>query len=290
MTFLRLLKWELVKIARRRTSYIAFVLIALFCALVMLGFGFSRFRGMQKYAALLNSNPLSYVNGYFFANFCLNIAFFSLLPLFATVVPGSQIAGEASAGTLRLMMTRPPSRPSVFLAKALVSYLWLQLIVLFVVVFSLLFGLVVLGGGDFLVYIWEFRKAGLWVADKGDVIWMFLAAALGAGVSLFMISSAALMLSTVTDSPVVAHVGTLGAFFISSIIQRLPDDMMAPAFKAAMPTKHMNFWHEPYRLFHPDSSVFDAGRFWSDLAWCSGYSLLFLGVGMAVFCRRDIKR
>jgi ABC-2 type transport system permease protein len=290
MTFLRLLKWELVKIARRRASYVAFVLIAVFCALVMLGFGFSRFRGMQKYAALLNDNPLSYVNGYFYANFCLNIAFFTLLPLFATVVPGSQIAGEASAGTLRLIMTRPPSRPSVFLAKAFVSYVWLQLIILFLIAFSVVFGVIVLRGGDFLVYIWEFRKAGLWVVDSGEVVWIFLGAGFGAGVSLFMISSVALLLSTVTDSPVAAHVGTLGAFFISSIIQRLPDDLMAPGFKAAMPTTHMNFWHEPYRLFHPDPGVFDAARFWSDLAWCGGYSVLFLTIGMVVFSRRDITR
>jgi hypothetical protein len=41
-----------------------------------------------------------------------------LLPIFAAMTAGAQIAGEARAGTLRMMLTRPRSRVSVFLSKS----------------------------------------------------------------------------------------------------------------------------------------------------------------------------
>jgi len=146
-----------------------------------------------------------------------------------------------------------------------------------------------LGGGKLMVFIWEFRKAGPWIAGGNDWIWILLVSVLGSGVSLLMVGAFAMMLSAITDNPVVAHVGTLGVFFISSIIQRIPGQMIAPEFKAMMPTKHMNFWHELSHLWHPDPSRFDAARFWADTAWCVGYITLFLAIGLIVFSRKDIR-
>ena len=285
---MKLLRWELFKLFRRRASYVTPALTGVFCLAIIFGFAFSNFRGLKKYAGMLPIDPLQYINGYYFTNFCLNIAFFSLLPLFATVVAGSQIAGEAHDGTLRLLMVRPLSRSRVFAVKALVSFLWLQFQVILLVVFSLMVGSIALGGGDFLVFIWEFRYAGPWVVDGANVPLILLATTLCAGLSLFMISAAALAASTFTENPSVAHIGTLGAFFISSVIHSLPDPVMSVKFKAMMPTKHMTFWHELYRLWHPDPSVFDSQRFWTDVAWLAGYTVLFLAIGFVRFTRKDI--
>lgn len=287
MMWLRVLRWEIYKLTHRRASYIGFALCALFCAVVMLGFAYSEFKGLKRNSNI--TDVRAYINGFFYANFCLNISFFTLFPLFGSVIPGSMIAGEAKEGTLRTLLVRPPSRAAVFLTKAVASYLWLQVMVLFMVCFSLLFGYLVLGGGDFLVFVWEFRDFGPWFAEGGDWLWIFLVSGLGAGVSLFMIGAFALMLSAFTDNPVVAHVGTLGVFFISSIVHSLPDQLMSPDFKALMPTKHMTYWHELQQLWHPDLERFNAERFWNDIAWTTGYTAVFLIIGLVAFTRRDIK-
>jgi ABC-type transport system involved in multi-copper enzyme maturation permease subunit len=210
------------------------------------------------------------------------------LPLFAATIAGSQLAGEARDGTLRAMLVRPPSRAAVYVAKGIASYLWLQLMVFFLVGLALLLGRVVLGGGPFLIFLWEFRHSGPWILGGHDWIWVFLVVSLGAGLSLFAISSLALMLSALTDHPVVAHIGTLGCFFISTALQRLPEDLMAPSVRDLLPTRHMNFWHELYRLFHPAAGSFDQSRFLTDAAWCAAYSITFLTVGLLVFRRKDI--
>jgi len=288
MTTFTLLKWEMYKIVRRRSSYIAFALVVFFCCAVMIGFGYSKWRGLRRNSIGL-LDPTAYINAKFYANFILHISFFSLLPLFAAVIYGSQLAGEAKDGTLRNLLVRPISRAKLFAVKTLVAFGWVQVILIFLVVFSLLFGTFVIGSGKMMVFIWQFRKAGPWIAEGNDWIWIMVISTMGAGVSLLMIGSFAMMLSAITDNPVVAHVGTLGSFFISTIIARLPGQMIAPEFKAMMPTSHMNFWHELTHLFHPDPDRFDAARFWTDAAWCFGYIGLFLAIGLIVFSRKDVQ-
>ena len=109
----------------------------------------------------------------------------------------------------------------------------------------------------------------------------------GAGASLMMVAALAMMLSTFTDSPVVAHVGTLGAFFISSVLQRLPEQLIGETVRDALPTRHMNYWHELFRLWQPGGGL-DAGRFWSDLAWCTGFTGAFWALGLWWLSRKDV--
>ncbi len=284
----RLFVWEMHKVTRRRSSYLGFALCVVFCALVLLVFGYSQFRALEQHSRHVTDNARAYVNGYFFSTFVLYFGFKALLPLLAGVIPGAQIAGEAKDGTLRMLLTRPPSRFAVFFTKLLVSYLWLLITVYFLIFFSLLLGWAALGGGDFLVFVWEFRHYGAWFADEGDWITMFLLTGFGASMGLFVVVAFSLSLSALTDSPVVAYVGALGGFFISSIIQRLPEQLLHPAIRRIMPTTHMDSWHEFYWLFYDDPSRFNEFRFWSDIKWCTMYTIVFLAIGLIAFTRKDI--
>lgn len=286
MTVLRLLKWELWKLSRRPSSYAGFVLCLLFTACVLVGLGYSQYKGKNIQGIKLD--PTQYLNGPFFANFVLNIGFFALLPLVAATVAGSQLAGESKDGTLRAMLVRPPPRWAVYVAKAIASLVWLELMVIFLVLLALLVGHVAYGGGSMLIFLWEFKDQGIWIIEPSDWPWMLALCCVGAGAALAMIVACALFISSLTDNPVVAHVGTLGAFFISSVLQRLPDALMSEAFKDLLPTKHMNFWHEVYRYFHPEGSSLDNARFWNDVMWCGGLTFLMFGLGLLIFTRRDV--
>lgn len=285
-SFATLLRWELLKLYRRPASYVGFVLCLVFCAVTLFGFGWSQYRGKQIQGLKLEAGE--YLNGPFFANFVLNVAFFALLPLVVATIAGSQLAGEAKDGTLRAMLVRPPSRTAVYLAKSIASLLWLELVIVFLIALALLIGHVAYGGGDLLIYIWEYKSKGFWRVEAGDWPAVFALCALGAGVSLALVAAVAMLLSALTDNPVVAHVGTLGGFFISTVLQRLPDQVMGDGFKELLPTTHMNFWHEVYRWADPQGDGVDRSRILIDVAWCGGLTLVCFLAGLWVFTRRDI--
>ena len=117
---------------------------------------------------------------------------------------------------------------------------------------------------------------------------MLLLASVAVTLALALVASLALCVSAMTDNPVVAHVGTLGGFFISSILQRLPDQILGDDFKQLLPTTHMNFWHEVFRWFRPGDSRVDYHRLARDAGWSLGLTALFLVVGLIVFRRRDL--
>lgn len=284
--FLRLVRWELFKLYRRPSSYLGFVLCLLFCAATLIGFGWAQYRGKQIQG--LKLDPSDYLNGPFYANFVLNIAFFALLPLVVATIAGSQLAGEAKDGTLRALLVRPPSRVALYLAKTAASLLWIELVIVFLIALALLIGHVAYGGGDLLIYIWEYKSKGFWRVDAADWPVVFVLAALGAGMSLALVAAVALLLSSLTDNPVVAHVGTLGGFFMSTVLQRLPDQLMSPGFKDLLPTTHMNFWHEVYRWADPSGDGVNGSRLLEDLAWCGGLSLACFTAGLWIFVRRDV--
>ncbi len=286
MTFLRVLRWELFKLYRRPSSYVGFVLCLVFCAVTLFGFGWTQYRGREIQGLKIDASE--YLNGPFFANFVLNIAFFALLPLVVATVAGSQLAGEAKDGTLRALLVRPPSRTLLYLAKATASLIWLELVVVFLLLLALLIGHVAYGGGDLVVFIWEYKSMGFWRVDAGDWPAVFALAALGAGASLALVAAVALLLSALTDNPVVAHVGTLGGFFISTVLQRLPDQVMGEAFKDLLPTTHMNFWHEVYRWADPSGPGVDRARLVEDVAWCGSLTVICFVAGLWVFRRRDV--
>ncbi len=286
MVLPRLLRWELFKLYRRPASYVGFVLCLVFCVVVLIGFAVQDYKGRRMGG--LGLDPSVYLNGPFFASFILQIGFFAILPLVGATVAGSQLAAESKDGTLRAMLVRPPSRSAVYLAKTLATLIWLQLMVWFLLGLALLLGYVAYGGGTMLVFVWEFRRDGFWTVPPSTWAPMLLAASVGITIALALIASLAMCVSAMTDNPVVAHVGTLGGFFISSILQRLPDQILGDDFKQVLPTTHMNFWHEVFRWFHPDGDRVDYDRLVTDLTWSLGLTALFFTAGLILFRRRDL--
>lgn len=288
MTTARLLRWELFKLYRRPASYVGFVLCLVFCVVVLIVFAVQEYKG-RGFRTLreLGLDPGDYLNGPFFASFILQIGFFTIMPLVAATIAGSQLAAESKDGTLRAMLVRPPSRTRVFAAKTLATMIWLQLMVWFLLALGLLLGHVSRGGGDLLVFVWEFRR-DVFMLEPSDWWPTLLLASVGMTLSLALVASLALCVSAFTDNPVVAHVSTLGAFFMSSMMQRLPDQILGDDIKQVLPTTHMNFWHEAFRLFHPLGSRVSADRLVTDLVWTFGLTAIFLAVGLVAFRRRDL--
>jgi ABC-2 type transport system permease protein len=285
--FFNVLRWELSKLARRRSSYVGFALCTVFCVAVIVGFYWSTWRGLRTHGRDLGVDPVSLINGPFYASYVLLIGVFAVLPLLGAAIAGNQLAGEARDGTLRLLLTRPISRMTLYWAKLTATYLWVQLVAVFLLVLGLVLGLAIYGGGPMLVYVWDLRAKGVWIIEPAIWLWLLPLACVAAVLSLLVVLSIAMMVSAISDAPATAYITSIGVYLISLVLQRLPGDLVPDELRELLPTTHMRFWQQIYVLSHP-TDRFDVAQFVTDIAWCLGFSAVFLAVGAIVFRMRDI--
>ncbi len=150
-------------------------------------------------------------NGVFAALAGLTVTLPLFLPLTVAVVAGDTIAGEASLGTLRYLLTRPSGRVRLLAVKAVT-----------VVAFCLAAALVVAIGG--LIAGAIFFPLGRMITlsgttlSLGDGIFRALVAALIVGASLLGLAAIGMFISTLTDVPVGAMAGTVGVAVLSGVV------------------------------------------------------------------------
>ena len=145
--------FELRKLSRSRRPLVAVVALALFFVLMLLGFYTyaEKETGGQVEFRYTYENK-SYFNGLTFAIYSFYFGAVLLLPIFASIEGGTQIAGETAAGTLALLLARPLSRPKLFLTKVAVATFFLAILVGLFLLASLLTGLFAVGLGDLSLY------------------------------------------------------------------------------------------------------------------------------------------
>ena len=135
----RLLKIELYKIFSRPRSYIGFVAIAVLIFIIQLalfvdGKTYMSFLTQQLEASFfLQGNIL---NGYLITYIILQTLIIQM-PLMVALVCGDLISGEASAGTIRLLATKPISRANIITAKLLAGSCYTLLLVIYGVTYQI---------------------------------------------------------------------------------------------------------------------------------------------------------
>ena len=113
---LTLLRVEMAKLLRAKSFYLSFAALSGFVALMLWGFYTYAARktgGQATEQFRYTYESKQYFNGLTFALYSTLFAFTLLLPIFVAATAGSQVAGEARAGTLRVVCARPVSRVSV---------------------------------------------------------------------------------------------------------------------------------------------------------------------------------
>jgi ABC-2 type transport system permease protein len=211
-------------------------------------------------------------NGVFAALAGLTVTIPFFLPLTVAVIAGDTIAGEASLGTLRYLLTRPAGRTRLLAVKGTT-----------VVVYCLVAGLVVAAGG--LVGGAIFFPLGKVVSlsgtylSLGDGIARTLLAAVIVGMSLLGLAAIGLFVSTLTDVPVGAMAVTLGVAVLSLVLDAVPQ---------------VAFVH-PWLFSHDELAFGDLLRSpvsWTgitkDLLLQAGYVAVFGTAAWARFTTRDV--
>ncbi|MGH9065699.1 MAG: ABC transporter permease [Acidimicrobiales bacterium] len=154
-------------------------------------------------------------NGVFAAIAGLTLVLTFPLPLAVAIVAGDTIAGEANLGTLRYLLARPTGRTRLLAAKFGTTIVFCVVAALVVAAAGLVAGAILFPLGRVTTV------SGFSISLTTGVLRAFEAAGI-VGVSMIGLAAIGLFISTVTEVPVGAMAGTLGAFIAVQIADSVP--------------------------------------------------------------------
>jgi len=130
-----LVKIEWIKTFRRWRTYIGFATIGFFLPLFFVAMKLSGGEFILNSPALKSIQENFIVignifNGMFVSRMLMNTLFVHI-PLLVVLVPADIVAGEAASGTIRTILTRPPSRLAVITSKIILSLFYTALLLIF---------------------------------------------------------------------------------------------------------------------------------------------------------------
>jgi ABC-2 type transport system permease protein len=273
------LRLEFLKLVRSRSFYLSFVALAGFVALMLWGFYSYAERKTGGLAAAqfkYTYESKSYFNGLTFSLYSVIFSFSLLIPIFVAMTAGAQIAGEARAGTLRMICIRPISRVKIFLSKFIVVAIHTYLLMAFFIGLNLLAGLCFIGWGNI-----ELFPGPLNLVDimRDDALLRFLYASFSGSWALLVVAAIAMLFSVIFETPVMAVVATLSIYIILYIVGRVEFfEHLRPYFF----TTDMDFWRDVFKPVIPWKSFYHYGSI------CGAYIFGILLLAISIFDRKDI--
>lgn len=277
------LRIEFIKLIRSKSFYLSLLALVGFVALMLWGYySYSQRKagGGQAVAQFKYTyESRSYFNGLTFALYSVIFSFSLLIPVFVAMTAGASIAGEARAGTLRMICVRPVSRVTIFLSKFLIVAVHIYLLMAFFIVLNLSVGYYF--GWDDL----ELFPGPLNLVDepgriaREDALWRFLYASFSGTWALLVVAAIAMLFSVLFESSSMAIVTTLAIYIMLYVIGRIEffEDLRPYFF-----TTDMDFWRDVFKPVIPWRSFFHYGSI------CGAYIFGTLLVAITVFDRKDI--
>ncbi len=276
---LSLIRLELLKTFRKLRTYIGFALILVFVPIMYWGMSLG---GEEMVAGMTRGLQQNFIfsgrlfNGWFVANLAMN-ALFIHIPFLIVLVAGDVFAGEATGGTFRMLLTRPPSRTKMFAVKAIGTLVYTNLLVLFMAVLSLGLGVLLFGSGDLL----SFGEEGMTVFSAGEAFGRFLLAYGLAAFSMGIIAALAMLFSTIVENAIGPIIGSMAVVILFLIIGNLPFEV----FDGVRPwlfTSYLDVWRRAF------TEPMDGGAMLKDLVVLGIHFVLFLGSAWVLFTRKEI--
>ena len=279
---MKLFWFETYKTFSRWRTYISFGFIALIVILTEVVMRVSAneilYRMMRSFEKdfLIFGNVL---NGWFITAFIMNSLHIHI-PFFITLVAGDIVSSEATSGTVRFLLTRPPSRSRIITAKYLTTLFYTTGVVIFLGLVCISLGLILFGSGDLIMnYHAKFRI--VFVPEAEIPVRMLLAFA-AAVWSMTVVASLAFLFSTLAENSIGPIIGTMGVVIIFLVIGNFPFDF----FRMLSPylfTTYMIFWQ---RFLDDPISWEEIGRSATILGL---HSVGLFLIAFTVFNRKDIK-
>jgi ABC-2 type transport system permease protein len=276
---LRVLQVEYHKTFAKLRTYIGFAALGVAVPVLLIAFRLSHIERSSEFGRLPDISGFtmvgSPVNGLFLVRVIL-VSLFVHVPFLISLVAGDQIAGEASAGTLRLICVRPPSRLTIITAKFLVSLLYCLWLVLFLGAVATGVGVLLFGHGPLLL-----SGPGIAFAPELEGYERIVLALLLGAAAMAAVSSVAFLFSVLVTNPIGPIIGTMAVLIVFLIVSSTP----LHAFDSIRPylfTTYMPVWTYAF-----DRTV-NWGVIGRQLSVLAGYTLGLYALAAGIFLRKDI--
>jgi len=236
---------ELSKVFSKWRTFIGFIALGLLVPVVVVAMGFEGNTFFGFATAMLQQQFTftgNLMNGYTVAYIILGMLYVHV-PFLVTLVSGDILAGEATAGTYRLVFVRPIPRSTIVWAKWIASMTYTLLLVAWLALLSLGIGIPTLGTGEVVVI-----RSTITILSADDVAWRFVIAYAFAALSMMTVASIAFLLSSLVENAIGPIMTTMAIIIVFTIISAIS----VPVFDAIRPflfTNHMTGWRH---LFDQD--------------------------------------
>lgn len=221
---LALIQIELYKIFKKWRTYIGFFAIGVLVPVIQIAMYYSGSHSLDRMTRELQLSFVFYgnlLNG-FFVSYFIMMSLVVHIPFLITLVSGDLLAGEATAGTYRILITRPISRTKILTSKFFAGIIYTALLILWLAFTSLVVGSIILGTGELLVT----NNQGIIVFAKGDILWRFMFAYLFAIISMSVVSSLAFLFSALVENAIGPIITTMALIIVFIILSAIPVDFI----------------------------------------------------------------
>ena len=274
-----LVKIELMKIFRKWRTYIGFIAIGVLVPLLHLamyleGQNSINFvtRGLRE-SFILVGNLL---NGYWISYIILN-ALTIHIPFLIALVAADLLAGEATAGTYRILVTRPVSRMQLIISKFLAGIIYTGSLIFWLALMSLVVGLIIFGSGELIVA----GSGTIIIFDKTDVLWRFFLAYGFAILSMSVVCSLAILFSSLVENAIGPIVSTMAVIIIFIILSAFDVEILRE-IKPYLFTNYILDWREFF------NDPLDTSEIIKSISVLLGHILIFFAATLYIFQRKDI--
>ena len=274
-----LIRIELYKIFRKWRTYIGFIAIAVLVPLVQIAMVLEGEHSLDFMTRNLQESFVfvgNLLNAYLVSFIILNSIALHI-PFLITLVAGDLLAGEATSGTYRMLITRPVSRLKIVSSKFIAGRIYSNLLVLWLAVMSLVLGIIIFGVGELIVI----KSTTIIIFAKDDVLWRFLLGYGFAALSMSVVASIAFFFSSLVENAIGPIVTTMAIIIVFLIISAINIDI----FQSIRPYLFTNYILD-WKLFFDDP--IEMNEIIKAVAVLFGHIIVLFGITAYFFNKKDI--
>jgi len=269
---------ELLKIFKKWRTYIGFIAIGVLIPIIQLALYFTGNDYLKVITRNLQDSFFmigNLFNGYLIANLILSSLFIHI-PFLIVLVGGDILAGEATAGTYRMLLTRPVSRFQIVSAKYIAGIDYVISLIVWLAFLSLGISILIFGTCELISF-----RGEIIIFASNDVLWRFACAYSFAVLSMITVFSLSFFFSSLVENAIGPIVATMAVIIVLFVLSTLPIDFLneiQPYFF----TTHMSQWEGFFHYQVDYKEIFNSALI------LGIYSAILFLLTSYIFIKKDI--
>lgn len=276
---IKLVRIELYKIFKKWRTYIGFLAIAVLIPVIQIAMLIEGEKSLNFMTRNLQQSFVfvgNLLNGYLITYMILG-SLYVHIPFLIALVAGDLLAGEATSGTYRILITRPVSRIKLVTSKFTAGLLYTYSLIFWLAMISLGLGIIIFGTGELIVL----KSSQIIIFAKNDVLWRFILAFMFASLSMSVVTALAFLFSSLVENAIGPIISTMAVIIFFIIISAIEINIFQ-TIKPYLFTTYMSSW----RLFFGDKINYQ--EIINSCLILLAHILVFFGAAAWIFKKKDI--